>query len=294
MINKKIFSIFHNGSKTYFYSSLFFPSSMKKDVFSLYAFVRKADNYVDAIPQDINGFYRFKDTYHTALQGKKSGNVVIDSFVDLAKRKRFDPLWTDAFFDSMQSDITTSRYDTIDSVINYMYGSAEVIGLYMAKIMDLPSSALHHARYLGRAMQYVNFIRDIAEDLTLNRIYMPAEEMKRYGISCLDFEYVKNIPSQFSDFIRKQLQYYTQWLDIAEKGFRYIPKRYLIPIKTATDMYTWTAEQIYKNPFIVFQRQIKPHFTNIVSSIIQNLIDPRMQKERSYESHFHPNPIIDQ
>jgi phytoene synthase len=60
MINKTLFSIFKQGSRTYFYSSLFFPSYLKKDVFSLYGFVRKADNLVDSIPQDIKGFYDLK------------------------------------------------------------------------------------------------------------------------------------------------------------------------------------------------------------------------------------------
>ena len=71
MINKTLFSIFRQGSKTYFYSSLFFPSYLKKDVFALYAFVRKADNNVDSIPQDVNGFYKLKEKYTRQLREKK-------------------------------------------------------------------------------------------------------------------------------------------------------------------------------------------------------------------------------
>lgn len=275
MINKTLFSIFQKGSKTYFYSSLFFPPLMRKDVFSLYAFVRKADNFVDSIPQNSSGFYDFKKKYQQAINGKETDDIVINSFVELAHRKSFDPAWTDVFLASMESDITTTHYKSIDEVIDYMYGSAEVIGLFMAKIMNLPTQALFHARYLGRAMQYVNFIRDIAEDITLNRIYMPADELKEYGISQLDYEYVKTIPLQFTHFIRKQLHYFARWQQRAEKGFSFIPKRYLIPIKTASEMYIWTAEQIYNNPFLVFKKQLKPHMSNILSSLIQNAINPQ-------------------
>ncbi len=91
MINKTLFSIFKQGSKTYFYSSLFFPSYMKKDVFSLYGFVRKADNYVDSIPQNVNGFYEFKEKYFRALNGKKTDDIVIDSFVKLAEKRILNP-----------------------------------------------------------------------------------------------------------------------------------------------------------------------------------------------------------
>lgn len=280
MINKTLFNIFKQGSKTYFYSSLFFPTYLKKDVFALYGFVRKADNVVDSIPQDINGFYNFKENYYKAIDGKKTNDIVINSFVDLANKKNFNPEWTDAFLNSMESDITKSCYETIQETIDYMYGSAEVIGLYMAKIMDLPDEALYHARYLGRSMQYINFIRDIAEDLTLGRIYMPGNEMKKHGIIKLDYEYVKKIPDKFINFIYNQLGYYCEWQKIAENGYRYIPKRYLIPIKTAAEMYNWTASQIYRDPYVIYSKKVKPMIKQIITTTLLNIIDPKKPNYR--------------
>jgi 15-cis-phytoene synthase len=275
MINKTLFSIFKQGSRTYFYSSLFFPSYLKKDVFSLYGFVRKADNLVDSIPQDIKGFYDFKEKYYSAIDGKKTNDIVINSFIELAVRKNFDSKWTDAFLNSMEKDITKSNYGSIEDTIAYMYGSAEVIGLYMAKIMNLPDEALYHAKHLGRSMQYINFIRDIAEDLTLNRVYMPEDEMKKFGIMKLDHEYVKKIPEKFISFIHNQLNYYCKWQKIAEEGYKYIPKRYLIPIKTASEMYNWTASQIYKDPFVIYCRKLKPRIKQIFTTTLLNMIDPK-------------------
>jgi phytoene synthase len=280
MINKKLFSIFKQGSKTYFYSSLFFPTYAKKDVFSLYGFVRKADNYVDSIPQDINGFYEFKEKYYKAINGNKTNDIVIDSFVELANKKGFNPEWTEAFLKSMESDIMKSRYENIGDTIDYIYGSAEIIGLYMAKIMDLPNEALYYAKYLGRSMQYINFIRDISEDLKLGRIYMPGDEMKKHGLISLDYDYTKTVPEKFSSFIHEQLKHYCKWQHIAEEGYKYIPKRYLIPVKTASEMYNWTAEKIYKNPFMVYHKKIKPQVSQIISTTIINIIDPRSHKRK--------------
>jgi len=118
MINKTLFSIFKEGSRTYFYSSLFFPTYMKKDVFALYGFVRKADNFVDSIPQDVNGFHEFKDKYYKAINGNETNDIIVNSFVKLAEKKKFDPEWTDAFLNSMESDIKKSRYETIDETID--------------------------------------------------------------------------------------------------------------------------------------------------------------------------------
>ncbi len=284
MINKTLFSIFKEGSKTYFYSSIFFPTYIKKDVFTLYGFVRKADNFVDSIPQDINGFYEFKDKYYNAINGNKTNDIVIDSFVNLMNKKDFDTEWVDAFLHSMEMDITKSEYNDMNETLEYIHGSAEVIGLMMAKIMNLPEDSYEHAKYLGRSMQYINFIRDIAEDINLRRIYFPTSDMKKFGIKKLDYDFIKNHKRNFSNFINKQLEYYCNWQQFAEEGYKYIPKRYLISIKTASEMYNWTAEQIYSNPLIVYNMKVKPQISKIVSSIIMNIIDPSKPKRK--------NPLI--
>lgn len=262
-----IFNTFKRGSKTYFYSSIFFSKEARDDVFSLYSFVRKADNFVDVMPQQKEAFYRFKDAYYNALNGKTTSEVIISSFVELMHRKSFQRAWIDAFFEAMETDLTKQRYETIEETLHYVYGSAEVIGLMMAKILDLDPQSYPCAQYLGRAMQYINFIRDIEEDLALGRTYLPLGDSP---LERLDFDYVVKRQAAFCEFIRTHIGIYRQWQKEAEKGFSYIPRRCLIPIKTASDMYQWTAERIYRNPLIVFQKKIKPSIPRIVSQIAAN------------------------
>lgn len=286
MINKTFFSIFKQGSKTYFYSSMFFPSYIKKEVFELYAFVRKADNLVDSTPQNIQGFYDFKENYYRAKQGEETNDIVINAFVELADKKRFDPRWTDAFLESMEMDITKDKYKTLDETLKYIYGSAEVIGLYMAKIMNLPEESYYHAKYLGRAMQYINFIRDISEDIYLGRMYFPEEDLEKYGLKTLKQEETEKNPTNFRNFINEQLQRYLLWQNIAEQGYRYIPKRYLIPVKTASEMYNWTAGQILKNPFMVYSNKIKPMLKQIIKTTLLNIIDPKKSNHKIKQNEF--------
>jgi len=275
MIHKAFYSIFQQGSRTYFYSSLFFPNYLKKDVFTLYGFVRKADNFVDSIPQKINEFYRFKSKYYKALQGTSSGDIVIDTFVHLMKKHHIDPQWVDAFLHSMEMDVYKKKYCTLEETLEYLYGSAEVIGLMMAQIMKLPQKTHTYARYLGRAMQYINFIRDINEDRTLNRMYFPITDLQKYGLKNLDFEYTKRHAESYISFIREQILRYQTWQQYAEKGYQFIPKRILIPVKTASEMYEWTAQQIYSNPYLVYQSKVKPMILRILASILQNIVGSR-------------------
>jgi phytoene synthase len=266
-MNRIIFKTFKRGSKTYFYSSIFFSQEVRDNVFILYSFVRKADNFVDVMPQLKDEFYRFKDAYVDALRGKTSSDIIINAFVSLMRRKSLKRAWVDAFFESMEMDLTKQRYETIEETLHYVYGSAEVIGLMMAKIMDLDPQSYPCAQYLGRAMQYINFIRDIEEDLTLGRTYLPLGNSPLERLNC---DYVRKRKDAFVEFIRTNIGLYYQWQQEAERGFVYIPKRYLIPIKTASDMYRWTAERIYREPLIVFQRKVKPSILRIVFQIAAN------------------------
>ena len=233
-MNKIIYNIFKQGSKTYFYSSIFFPSSVKQDVFALYAFVRKADDFMDSIPQQPEAFFRFRQLYNSAYQRVPSGDVIIDSFIDLMQRKSFDPEWIDAFFKAMEMDLTKKLYESLEETCTYMYGSAEVIGLMMSKILGFHPDSYPHARALGRSMQYINFIRDIDEDFKLGRIYLPLGDS---GIKTLEFDHVQANREKFIHFVREQIALYFQWQEFAEQGFKYIRKRYLIPIKTASDKF---------------------------------------------------------
>jgi len=261
-------SIFRRGSTTFFNSSLFFPADIRRDVTALYAFVRVADDYVDAVPQDRDGFLAYRRTYEEALAGRGAPHPVIDSFVELMQRCRLDPDWVTAFLDSMEQDLWKRDYATIDETLGYIHGSAEVIGMMMARIMRLPDEALPSAAMLGRAFQYVNFIRDLQEDLDLGRRYLPRVDVEAAGLADVTEASAREAPAAFTQFIRRQLARYAGWQREGESGFRYIPARLRIAIHAASRMYAYTAAQIERDPFVIFQRKVKPSRLRIIASAV--------------------------
>ncbi len=267
--------IFKAGSTTYFNSSLFFPPAMRAEVFALYGFVRVADNLVDAVPQDVAGFRRFAARYRAALAGQPAGDVILDDFVALARRRAFDPAWTEAFLASMEADLTKRFYRTEAETLEYVYGSAEVIGLFMARIMRLPEESLAAARMLGRAMQYINFIRDVAEDAGLGRRYLPLERDGRRLLDVPDDwrptpEWARANPEAWRSYLRGHLDRYETWQAAAEAGYRFISRRPRMAVRTAGDMYNWTARQIARDPWVVFVRKVKPRKARIVWQALGN------------------------
>lgn len=262
-------NIFESGSTTYYWSSKFFPKGVRDDVFKLYSFVRVVDDMVDTIPADTK---RFKHMQRRWLDVKKQlakGSVpqpqndsvdekVLYNIAFIVHRYECEHEWVDGFLDSMQMDVQKHTYETLDDTLEYIYGSAEVIGLFMARIMQLPVKPYEYAKLQGRAMQYINFIRDIDEDNQLGRCYFPEKILKKHELTNLSEKTAQKNPEAFKSFIHEQINLYEQWQLEANKGFTYIPKRLLIPLRTAVEMYNWTAEEIKKDPFVVYRKKVKP------------------------------------
>lgn len=271
-------AIFKKGSTTYYWSSKFFPREVREDVFKLYSFVRVADDYVDQVPADVQQFTALCEGWDAAKRDKNFNTVrrpkdtlnerVIKNVVDVVRNYKCDPAWIDAFLVSMQADVDGKRYQTLDDTLQYMYGSAEVIGLLMAKILGLPDEALPYARLQGRAMQMINFIRDIAEDNDLGRCYFAAEDLAQFGLTDLQKPNETDADKQakIAQLICFELERYQAWQTEAEAGFAYIPKRLLGPLRTAVDMYNWTAHEIAKQPLQVYERKLKPTKFRVVKA----------------------------
>jgi phytoene synthase len=268
--------IFRQGSTTYYWSSKFFPTAVRGDVFRLYSFVRVIDDYVDTVPQQPKMFYAIRQLWDevnadstastTVVSTDSTMPRVVKNMLYVTRKYNFDLAWIDAFFDSMQMDLDGRTYATIDDTLEYIYGSAEVIGLMMAKIMDLPEDAMQSARLQGRAMQWINFLRDIAEDSTLNRTYIPTEDLKLFGLQDLSKAEAIANTEKFTKLIHYEIERYEAWQAEANNGFRYIPRRLRVPLQTAVDMYNWTARRIFHDPQLVYAQKIRPSRLRVVSS----------------------------
>lgn len=252
--------IFKQGSVTYYYSSLFFRGQVKKDVFALYSYVRVIVDIVDNTSPDLELLEQYWQTTLKEWNEGHTHNLIVERFIELAKRKHFEWEWIEAFWQAMRSDLTKKKYNTFKELETYMYGSAEVVGKMMSVLLDLPKDAITAAALQGKAMQYVNFIRDVKEDIALGRNYLGYSESLLHD------------PQAWATFLRTQIEHYQKLQQQAEKGYRFIPKKYLIPIKTASDMYAWTAQEIYNNPHIVLERKIKPRRVRVVYQLLENLI----------------------
>lgn len=275
-------AVFARGSTTYFFASSFFSGKSRRDVTDLYAFVRVVDDCVDHVPPDRQLLAQITRAWVSVKKGLSvsaataelpSGvGEIFTRFMTLSERVHFSDRWTAAFLLAMWLDLYKARYQTMDELKRYMYGSAEVIGLMMAQILGLGSAAWPTARLQGRSMQYVNFLRDIKEDLELGRQYIPKEITAAHGLTEWSAASLRRRPEVVSQLLRTELERYREWQRHAAVGYHYLPFRARVAVKTASDRYQWTAQQIAQSPLRVLEEKIKPSKWQVLGTGLLNTL----------------------
>ena len=155
--------------------------TIRQAIYNIYGFVRVADEIVDSF----EGFpkeeilNRFEDEYYYAQKIGLSTNPIINSFVQTVDEYNIDIELVQAFLKSMRADLTKQVYSNQSEIEEYIYGSADVVGLMCLKVFVNGDQAEYErlktpAMKLGTAFQKVNFLRDLQQDFDgLNRLYFP-------------------------------------------------------------------------------------------------------------------------
>ena len=155
--------------------------SIRSAIYSIYGFVRFADEIVDTFHQyDKDQLLNdFENEYDKALKHGISLNPILNSFQQTVKKYNITDDMVRAFLKSMRADLTKSVYHTREEYKEYIYGSADVVGLMCLKVFvngdeDKYNELKEAAMRLGSAFQKVNFLRDLKDDYELlNRSYFP-------------------------------------------------------------------------------------------------------------------------
>jgi phytoene synthase len=163
---------------------------LRGHIFNIYGFVRLADEIVDTFHDHEKEFLlkQFREQTRDAISRKLSLNPILNGFQQTVHAFRIDEALIDAFFSSMESDLSRISYDE-EGYREYIYGSAEVVGLMCLyvfcegkkeRFLELKGPA----RALGAAFQKVNFLRDIRADFNdLSRIYFPGCDFHQFSLA---------------------------------------------------------------------------------------------------------------
>ncbi|MGW8121699.1 phytoene/squalene synthase family protein [Roseivirga echinicomitans] len=208
-------------------------------VYAIYGFVRYADEIVDTfLDYDRKTLLQhFKNETYTAIKDRVSFNPVLHSFQLVVNQYKIDLALIESFLHSMELDLEETKYDQ-SGYEEYIYGSAEVVGLMCLKVFCEGNEALYQsliapAKKLGAAFQKVNFIRDIKSDFEeRGRVYFPGVDFNNFTI---------NSKKDIEDDIQRDF-------DEALEGILKLPKGAKLGVYLAYKYYSKLFRKIKKLP----------------------------------------------
>ena len=192
-------------STSFSFGILALHKSLRKSIYNIYGFVRFSDEIVDSFHDydKIILFNKFKDDAFFAIDNKISLNPILNSFQETVNTYSIDLSLINNFLDSMEMDLSKRSYNK-ENYNNYIYGSAEVVGLMCLKVFVNGDEQLYNklkptAMSLGSAFQKINFLRDANIDYSLlGRSYFPGVQLDDFSQSD-KIKIEKDIEKDFKD-----------------------------------------------------------------------------------------------
>jgi len=210
------------SGSSFYYSFLFLPEDKRRAITALYAFCREVDDVVDecsdpALARTKLAWWR---TEVAAIYEGNPQHPVARALAALLPRFRLSREHLYDILDGMQMDLDRNRYPDIAALEEYCHRVAGVVGLLSAEIFGYQDPrTLEYASDLGLAFQLTNIIRDVGEDARLGRIYLPLDELERFGVSTTDI-----MNGQESDNVDRLIEFQIdRALGVYQRAFDKLP-----------------------------------------------------------------------
>jgi len=249
--------------KTYFLATLLLPKAKRPFVHALYGFARYADEIVDDLASELSieekaqSLSTWGDGVLADLKKGTSDDHVGRALIDTVKRFDIPHEHFEAFLHSMTMDLTVQEYETYEDLLEYVYGSAAVIGLEMVPILGpLHNDAFQAAKKLGIAFQLANFIRDVDEDLDRGRVYLPIKELAQFGVTREMLE-ERVLTPEIVEALKFQIARVRQLQSEAAPGIAMLEATSRPCIKAASTLYCGIVDEVEKIGYDIFNQRAK-------------------------------------
>jgi len=170
-------------ARNFYYSFVLLPREQSDAMCAIYAFMRYCDDLSDEPGASREAMTRWRGALTDALDGKFDGYPAWPAFYETVQRYRIPHEYFFQMIEGVTSDLEPRAFQTFDELYRYCYQVASVVGLCTIHVFGFGSrDALPLAEKCGVAFQLTNILRDIAEDAARNRVYLPAEDLRRFGV----------------------------------------------------------------------------------------------------------------
>ncbi|MGA1689429.1 MAG: phytoene/squalene synthase family protein [Candidatus Nanopelagicaceae bacterium] len=252
--------------KTYYLATLLLPKEKRPYVHALYGFARYADEIVDDFdskltpPEKRDELERWSFQLLQDIKSGRSNDHIGRALVDTVRRFEIPIAYFEAFLHSMAMDLDVTEYESFEDLLEYVYGSAAVIGLQMVPILGTLPGKLEQANSaaekLGIAFQLANFIRDVGEDLDRGRVYLPMGELSKFGVDRKMLEQ-RTLTPEIVEALKFQIERVRELKREAENGISLLAPESRPCIEAASELYCGIVDEVEKIDYEVFKLRAK-------------------------------------
>ena len=257
-------------AKTFYFASHVLPVQKQSDAYSVYAFCRYVDDQIDLAPDEAARLRALADLshlLHTAYLPEGEAKSLekslpwLGSFREMIRRRAIPANYFEDLVKGVEMDRGQVRLQTWEELDTYCYHVASVVGLIMVHVLTEPSpELLKPARDLGTAMQLTNILRDIAEDWERDRIYLPAEELAKFGLTEKDIA-GQRTDEPFRVMMRFQIARARDFYRRAEPGIAALPadgSRFCARLMST--VYGAILDEIERTDYQVYRGRVRVSF----------------------------------
>lgn len=256
-------------AKTFYLATLLMPKEKREAIWAIYAWCRRTDELVDGLdaksttPDTLKGWEKQLDSVFAGVPYDSPDLALVDTL------KRF-PCDIQPFKDMIAGqymDLQRNRYDSFEELKLYCYRVAGTVGLMSNAVLGIKDNTLtapwnpqqkyvptEEAIALGIGMQLTNILRDVGEDAERGRIYLPLEDLHRFGYTEKDL-FNKVVDDRWRAFMKFQIQRARDYYQRAEEGIRYLIPDSRLPVWSALILYQRILKVIENNDYDVFNNR---------------------------------------
>jgi 15-cis-phytoene synthase len=248
--------IANEHSKTFYFASLFLAPEKRRAIWAVYAFCRICDDIADSSAPAAERLAAIDDwqaRLYAVYDGQPNHEVTV-AFADAVSRFEIPMQPALQLLRGARNDVTVRRYSTYEELLEYCYLVASTVGLLTCPILGYEDGAQEYGIALGRAMQMTNILRDVGEDARAGRVYLPAEDLRRFGYS-EDRLLAGTIDDDFIALMKFQIARVRTMYEEAAPGIELLAPSSRFTVRMAFSLYRRILDEIERNGYDVFTRR---------------------------------------
>ena len=270
----------------FYYSFMVLPREKSNAMCAVYAFMRYCDDIADDPSIGRNKtlmLEKWRESLENAAAGDCDSNCILPAFHDTLVKFGIPREYFHQLIDGATMDITARKYETFEQLYDYCYKVASVVGMVCIHIFGFTSSeAKKYAEYCGIAFQLTNILRDVKEDASMGRIYIPEDDLRTFNYSAQD---LMNgvLDTRYHEMMKFEVQRAKSYYNAAMPLLPLVHPSGRAGLRAMIEIYSGILDKIEQRDYDVFSSRVSLSKSRKISIAVKGMVRSKFKGGRSYQ-----------